>query len=115
MAKAIVSGNETNYQEENQRLKATIKHMDQMAQQALGHIGDVAELALLALESPRGQKEMTKIAAAFQLVSERAFGAWFDISNTASTVGCAHFDEQAVARCEARQVALDASRESVHG
>lgn len=115
MAKAIVSGNEADHTQEIAQLKAIIRRMDQTAQQALGHIGDVAELALLALESPRGQKEMTKIAAAFQLVSERAFGAWFDISNTASTVGCAHFDEQAVARCEARQVALDASRESVHG
>lgn len=111
MAKAIVSGNETNYQEENRRLKATIKHMDKMAQQVLGHIGDVASLALLALESPRGQKDVTAIASALDLIHERALDAWFEITDEAKKVDCAYFNDRVFEQCQARS----AAKEVAHG
>lgn len=111
MAKAIVSGNEADHTQEIAQLKAIIRRMDQAAQQVLGHIGDVASLALLALESPRGQKDVTAIASALDLIHERALDAWFEITDEAKKVDCAYFNDRVFEQCQARS----AAKEVAHG
>lgn len=113
MAKAIVSGNETNHLAEIQRLRSTIAELNEIAQKALGQIGTVADLALLALESPRGQTDTIRMAEAFKMVSSHSTEAWEAITGVAGRVGCSYFDETEGERFDARQAAAHKAMQAV--
>ena len=62
-------------------LKESVRLLDCYAQEGLGSIESIAELALLAMETPKGQRDMERFAQAFDTIRRLA-------GETRELIGC---------------------------
>lgn len=87
-------------------LKEAINLMDCFAQDGLNSIESIAELALLAMESPNRQQDVERYAQAFETILRLAIEARERIGSEAEKKECGHLDDGAERRRAARRAEL---------
>lgn len=76
-----------------QTLKDSVEFMDCLSQTGFTRVGTIARLALLAMETPEGARDLDSIADALQAIWEAASDMKDSINAEAESVGCNHVDE----------------------
>lgn len=86
---------------QHEKLRETIKNIDNLSQIGFSEIAAIANLALTALKTPDGYRHPQNIAYAFQVIRDKAQDIENCINAEAETVGCNYKD----ANLELRRVA----------
>lgn len=79
-------------------LKEAMSLMDCYAQEGLSGIESIAELALLAMETPKGPVDQERYARAFEAILRMAREAMDYIGHQAEQKGCGHQNEARLRR-----------------
>jgi len=85
-----------------QELRDTIYAMDALSQEGFSEIESIAELVLVALETPTSYQHINDIALALRVIREKASEIKNYIRNEAEEVGCNHVDKSERRRWEAQ-------------
>ncbi|WP_323031562.1 hypothetical protein [Brachymonas denitrificans] len=88
-------------QPSTQQLRQTIEEIAGYANQAFDEIAAVARLALLALETPNGQRNTEPLAHAFSVICSLAQDMQNTIDYTAEAIDCGYTDHMALRRIKA--------------
>lgn len=91
-----------------EKLQATIRDMDGMAQDAFSEIAAIAKLVLAALENPITCNDTNAIAHVLGAIRSKALDAENCINAYAEEVGCNYVDEAERRRWAAMRPAKDA-------
>lgn len=86
------------------QMRTAIRGMDAMSRDGFGSVEAIARLALLALESPEGQRFTEVLACALQAIRDTSRRTMDSISEEAEFFGCEHVDPAELRRAEAWRV-----------
>ena len=98
--------------EDLEAVKEATRMMDELAQDGFGRIRGIASLALLALETPEGHRNVSALAAALKTIDLIAEDTENCINSEAGDVGCDHDDAAWRRRADARRAHLEAQRKA---
>ena len=70
------------------RLRATITDMDAISQEGFGHIEALAQVALMALQTPDGHRFIEMIAKTLESIATIAQTSMDSVNSGAEAVGC---------------------------
>lgn len=90
-----------------QRLRNTIKGMDAMCQEGFGRIESLANLALMALETPDAYRFPEVIAQVLETIAGIAQTAMCEANSNAEKVGCDHINQTEQRRMDAHRIARE--------
>ncbi|CBJ37102.1 conserved protein of unknown function [Ralstonia solanacearum CMR15] len=76
-----------------QKLRNTVEFIDSLAQEGLSEIAAISKLALLALETEKGNADVESLVIALRAIRSRAEQTWDSIGYEAETVGCNYGDK----------------------
>lgn len=94
---------------EVQSLRDAVETMDSLSQEGFAEIASIAKLALAALETPDGYRQMCNIVNAFKAIWGKADDIQNCINCAAEGVGCSYVDEAQNRRLAAQYQALKAA------
>lgn len=86
------------------QMRTAIRGMDAMSRDGFGSVEAIAQLALLALENPEGQRFTDVLARALQTIRDTSRRTMDSISEEAEFFGCGHVDPAELRRAEAWRV-----------
>lgn len=98
---------------EIQKLRDTVRFMDNLSQNGFSEITAIARLALASLETPEGHHNLQCIVYAFRLISEKAQDVEGAINSMAEEVGC-NYKDDALLRSYKAQYEAEVARGGRH-
>ena len=99
--------NQSNKSTDLNKLQSVIEDMDALAQGGFSEISALAKLALAALQTPQGYRDIESIVQALQAIRGKAEDINNCINYTAETVGCNYKDERLYSRYGAQRAARE--------
>lgn len=88
----------------------TVLMIDELSQDGFSRIKALAKLALLALETPEGHRDVNALAAALTTIGMIAEDVANTINGEAGSVGCGYQDPAWRRRADARRALQDSQR-----